>query len=67
MACGGLVTNLDGEITTPNWPNDYPNNKQCIWKIVAPSRHKITIQFEKFELEGNEVRRSLNFDLKLTH
>ena len=55
-ACGGFVTNLDGEITSPNWPREYPNNKQCIWQIVAPPQHKITVQFDKFELEGNEVR-----------
>ena len=54
-ACGGFVTNLDGEITSPNFPREYPNNKQCIWQIVAPPQHKITIQFDKFELEGNEV------------
>nr|CAB3264299.1 Tolloid protein [Phallusia mammillata] len=54
-ACGGFVTTLDGEITSPNWPQDYPTNKQCTWQIVAPPQHKITIQFDKFELEGNEV------------
>nr|XP_039250217.1 bone morphogenetic protein 1-like [Styela clava] len=54
-ACGGSVTNLDGYITSPNWPNEYPTNKKCVWQIVAPPQHKISIQFEKFELEGNEV------------
>jgi len=46
---------LDGEITSPNWPREYPTNKQCVWQIVAPPQHKITIEFDKFELEGNEV------------
>lgn len=63
VACGGFVSNLDGQITTPNWPQHYPNNKQCIWKIVAPPRHKITIQFQKFELEGNEVSRMMTLIL----
>uniref|UniRef100_H2ZHT6 Metalloendopeptidase n=1 Tax=Ciona savignyi TaxID=51511 RepID=H2ZHT6_CIOSA len=54
-ACGGYVTTSDGEITSPNWPREYPTNKQCIWQIVAPPQHKITIEFDKFELEGNEV------------
>nr|NP_001071840.1 Tolloid protein [Ciona intestinalis]BAE06735.1 Tolloid [Ciona intestinalis] len=54
-ACGGYVTTPDGEITSPNWPREYPTNKQCIWQIVAPPQHRITIEFDKFELEGNEV------------
>lgn len=54
-ACGGYVTNLDGFISSPNYPNSYPTNKQCVWQIVAPPQHRISIHFEKFELEGNEV------------
>ncbi|CAK8687745.1 unnamed protein product [Clavelina lepadiformis] len=54
-ACGGFVTTEVGEITSPNWPREYPTNKQCIWQIVAPPHHRITIEFDKFELEGNAV------------
>lgn len=55
-ACGGLLTKLNGTITTPGWPKEYPPNKNCVWQVVAPTQYRISMQFEAFELEGNEVR-----------
>uniref|UniRef100_A0A8C2FCN4 Metalloendopeptidase n=1 Tax=Cyprinus carpio TaxID=7962 RepID=A0A8C2FCN4_CYPCA len=54
-ACGGLLTKLNGTITTPGWPKEYPPNKNCVWQVVAPTQYRISMQFETFELEGNEV------------
>ncbi|KAG2466898.1 TLL1 protein, partial [Polypterus senegalus] len=53
-ACGGLLTKLNGTITTPGWPKEYPPNKNCVWQVVAPTQYRISMQFEFFELEGNE-------------
>lgn len=55
-ACGGLLSKLNGTITTPGWPKEYPPNKNCVWQVVAPTQYRISVQFEAFELEGNEVR-----------
>jgi len=55
-ACGGLLTKLNGTITTPGWLKEYPPNKNCVWQVVAPTQYRISMQFETFELEGNEVR-----------
>ncbi|XP_039236423.1 tolloid-like protein 1 [Pipra filicauda] len=54
-ACGGLLTKLNGTITTPGWPTEYPPNKNCVWQVVAPTQYRISMKFEFFELEGNEV------------
>uniref|UniRef100_A0A8C9TFN9 Metalloendopeptidase n=1 Tax=Scleropages formosus TaxID=113540 RepID=A0A8C9TFN9_SCLFO len=54
-ACGGLLSKLNGTITTPGWPKEYPPNKNCVWQLVAPTQYRISVQFEFFELEGNEV------------
>ncbi|MGH0141801.1 UNVERIFIED_CONTAM: hypothetical protein FKN15_026336, partial [Acipenser sinensis] len=54
-ACGGLLTKMNGTITTPGWPKEYPPNKNCVWQVVAPTHYRISMQFEFFELEGNEV------------
>uniref|UniRef100_A0A3B3QC45 Metalloendopeptidase n=1 Tax=Paramormyrops kingsleyae TaxID=1676925 RepID=A0A3B3QC45_9TELE len=54
-ACGGLLSKLNGTITTPGWPKEYPPNKNCVWQLVAPAQYRISMQFEFFELEGNEV------------
>uniref|UniRef100_A0A8C5GVT5 Metalloendopeptidase n=1 Tax=Gouania willdenowi TaxID=441366 RepID=A0A8C5GVT5_GOUWI len=54
-ACGGLLSKLNGTISTPGWPKEYPPNKNCVWQLIAPNQYRISIQFEAFELEGNEV------------
>ncbi|XP_048472235.1 tolloid-like protein 2 [Rhincodon typus] len=54
-ACGGFLTKLNGTVTSPGWPKDYPTNKNCVWQLVAPAQYRISLQFEVFELEGNDV------------
>lgn len=55
-ACGGFITKLNGSITSPGWPREYPPNKNCIWQLVAPTQYRITLLFDVFETEGNDVR-----------
>ncbi|PIO32797.1 hypothetical protein AB205_0035460, partial [Aquarana catesbeiana] len=55
VACGGFITKLDGTITSPGWPNEYPMNKNCVWQVVAPAQYRISLQFEVFDIEGNDV------------
>uniref|UniRef100_A0A452V7P4 Metalloendopeptidase n=1 Tax=Ursus maritimus TaxID=29073 RepID=A0A452V7P4_URSMA len=55
VACGGFITKLNGTITSPGWPKEYPTNKHCVWHVVAPAQYRISLQFEVFELEGNDV------------
>ncbi|XP_039470178.1 bone morphogenetic protein 1-like isoform X2 [Oreochromis aureus] len=72
-ACGGFITKLNGSITTPGWPKEYPPNKNCVWQLVAPIQYRITLVFDVFETEGNdvckydfvEVRSGLSSDSKL--
>lgn len=55
VACGGFITKLNGTISSPGWPKEYPTNKNCVWQVVAPTQYRISLQFEVFELEGNDV------------
>ncbi|XP_072037692.1 bone morphogenetic protein 1 homolog isoform X2 [Amphiura filiformis] len=55
VACGGFLTSLEGNITSPSYPDQYPRDKNCVWQIVAPSNYRISLEFHQFELEGNEV------------
>nr|DBA30180.1 TPA: hypothetical protein GDO54_006194 [Pyxicephalus adspersus] len=72
-ACGGFLTKLNGSITSPGWPKEYPPNKNCVWQLVAPTQFRISLKFDKFETEGNdvckydyvEVRSGLTSDAKL--
>ncbi|KAI4816928.1 hypothetical protein KUCAC02_009228 [Chaenocephalus aceratus] len=54
-ACGGFITKLNGSLTTPGWPKEYPPNKNCVWQLVAPIQYRITLVFDVFEAEGNDV------------
>ncbi|XP_077592860.1 bone morphogenetic protein 1-like isoform X1 [Stigmatopora nigra] len=54
-SCGGYITKLNGSLTTPGWPMEYPPNKNCVWLLVAPIQYRITLVFDFFETEGNDV------------
>uniref|UniRef100_A0A8C5FRN7 Metalloendopeptidase n=1 Tax=Gadus morhua TaxID=8049 RepID=A0A8C5FRN7_GADMO len=54
-ACGGFITELNGSLSTPGWPREYPPNKNCVWQLVAPAQYCITLVFDAFETEGNHV------------
>lgn len=49
-ACGGFIELNDDDpsdyITSPNYPQNYPQNIDCIWVITAPSGEAIQIDFE---------------------
>ncbi|XP_077999583.1 tolloid-like protein 1 [Glandiceps talaboti] len=54
-ACGGFLTDLNGNVTSPSYPLEYPKNKNCVWQIVAQSHYRISLQFHVFDLEGNDI------------
>ena len=41
-----------GNIVSPNWPNTYANNADCIWKIVAPLGYRIIVNFLGFDVQN---------------
>ncbi|NXV38315.1 BMP1 protein, partial [Rissa tridactyla] len=61
-ACGGFLTKLNGSITSPGWPKEYPPNKNCIWQLVAPTQYRISLQFDFFETEGNDTFSELDVE-----
>ncbi|XP_072033280.1 uncharacterized protein [Amphiura filiformis] len=40
-------------LTSVNYPNNYPNNAQCEWNIIAKEAGKIVVSFLDFNLERN--------------
>lgn len=57
-ACGGVIEYPNGTITSPSFPEMYPLLKECIWEIVAPPKHKISLNFTHFDLEGTAHQQS---------
>ncbi|XP_054002675.1 cubilin [Hylaeus anthracinus] len=52
--CGGRITKLNGVIETPDYPQNYPNKRECVWVIDAPVKQKILLNVHHFELEKQQ-------------
>ncbi|CAK8680068.1 unnamed protein product [Clavelina lepadiformis] len=53
-----IITEDSGNISSPNYPNDYSNNLNCNWTILAPPNKLIEVEFVDFHLQ------SCSFSLK---
>ncbi|NXV89265.1 CDCP2 protein, partial [Calonectris borealis] len=54
-ACGGQLTGLSGEITSPRYPESYPNDAECRWSIGgAGGGGPLTLVFADFQVEGSQ-------------
>uniref|UniRef100_W5MX16 Cubilin n=1 Tax=Lepisosteus oculatus TaxID=7918 RepID=W5MX16_LEPOC len=51
--CGGTYTNSEGVIISPNWPNSYANNRQCIYVIRQPVNEIVFLNFTNMDLESH--------------
>ena len=51
LGCSKIFTGDGGEITSPNYPAEYPNHLGCSWVIKVSSESRIKIYFEDFQLE----------------
>ncbi|KAI9525572.1 hypothetical protein NQZ68_006121 [Dissostichus eleginoides] len=50
--CGGSFNTAQGEINSPNWPNDYQAQSVCTWRITIPAAKSVHIGFTHFELQA---------------
>lgn len=48
--CGGVLTDENGAIRSPSFPNPYPQNSNCVWIIDAPSTKVVHIQFNSVDI-----------------
>lgn len=53
LGCGGAVTAPRGEIHSPQFPNNYPNNADCSWVITVDPGHRILFNFTDMDIEGH--------------
>lgn len=51
--CGGVLTGLSGVLTSPEYPNNYPNNAECRWVIRAAGPATVKLVFVDFQVEGS--------------
>ncbi|XP_026220523.1 neuropilin and tolloid-like protein 2 isoform X1 [Anabas testudineus] len=53
--CGNWARNAEGgTFSSPNYPNTYPPNKECLYVLEAQPRQRIELQFDKtFYIEAS--------------
>ena len=57
-ACQGitLLRGYSGVLSSPNYPQNYPPNSNCVWKISSPPGTKFVVfHFQDFHLEGSST------------
>uniref|UniRef100_A0A672HTS6 Cubilin (intrinsic factor-cobalamin receptor) n=1 Tax=Salarias fasciatus TaxID=181472 RepID=A0A672HTS6_SALFA len=51
--CGGTFTDSEGVLISPNWPNNYAHNRQCIYVIRLPEGEKVALNFTDMNLQSH--------------
>lgn len=54
LACGGIYNYAKGTISSPNYPNNYFRDSECIWILKSSIGNRIVLNFIAFELEEDE-------------
>ncbi|KAM3937400.1 ovochymase-2-like [Leptodactylus fuscus] len=62
QSCGGGSTEENGVIKSPNWPNNYPPNRLCVWHLQVPEGKQIILNFTHFDLEDSDIISNLCYD-----
>ena len=42
-----------GNLSSPDYPINYPNHKRCTWGITVPGDNRILVAFDKFNTQRN--------------
>uniref|UniRef100_H3BHY2 Metalloendopeptidase n=1 Tax=Latimeria chalumnae TaxID=7897 RepID=H3BHY2_LATCH len=53
VKCGGTLTSLSGNFTSPEYPSSYPDSMDCSWVLIAPPNHKVSLTMTFFDLESD--------------
>ena len=51
--CGGLIQKEQGFFSSPNYPDDYRPNKDCVWRIEVPEGFTVAVEFQSFEVKSS--------------
>ncbi|XP_050535178.1 cubilin [Daktulosphaira vitifoliae] len=54
IVCGGIYDLIKGTISSPNYPNGYPQDSECIWELKASLGNRLILNFIDFDLEPDE-------------
>nr|XP_008192422.1 PREDICTED: cubilin [Tribolium castaneum] len=55
QGCGGIFHDRESIIQTPSFPNDYPNNAECLWELRSVEGFHIGLIFTtRFQIEETD-------------
>ncbi|BHF63145.1 Bone morphoproteintic protein 1 [Sparganum proliferum] len=54
VVCGGIMQADDGIFSSPGYPNHYPPNRECTWRIEVPVGFAVFLTFYSFDLERGQ-------------
>ena len=49
--CSGTYDAATASIKSPNYPNQYDNNLNCVWTVTAPAAARLALHFNDFRTE----------------
>lgn len=49
--CDAVLTDVQGDFTSPCYPQKYPNSQVCRWTLRAPAGFIVQLSFLDFDLE----------------
>ncbi|KAL8603880.1 hypothetical protein ACOMHN_049698 [Nucella lapillus] len=52
--CGGEIHKDQGFLTSPNYPDEYRPNKECVWKLSVEEGYSVALKFQTFEIESHD-------------
>ncbi|KAG7328716.1 hypothetical protein KOW79_008660 [Hemibagrus wyckioides] len=51
-ACGGNLTQSQGEFFSPQYPSNYPNNARCTWTLLAGDLQVVSLNLTFVDMES---------------
>lgn len=46
-----IISGSNGEFKSPHYPSNYPDDTECVWRILGGPEKVITVSFLDFSLE----------------
>ncbi|KAF6211632.1 hypothetical protein GE061_012145 [Apolygus lucorum] len=52
--CGGTFEADRGQFASPNYPDNYPPNVECVWDIINTPGNTLVLQFEELKIQSSD-------------
>ena len=55
--CGRVIRGQTGELTSPNYPDNYQPNKECEWVIIVDQDHTVALNVDTMEVHAFKMQK----------